>query len=505
MKRMLFLLAVSMVWPAGKPIRGGEGITFSEHIAPIVFEKCAGCHRPGEAAPFSLTDYTSTRRRARTIQRVVEQRYMPPWHADEGWGQFRGDRSLSEAQIDLISRWVEAGAPEGDPAKTPQLPDFPDGWSLGQPDLIVEMAEPFEVYAEGKDIYRYFALPLDLETDQWVRAVEVRPSARSVVHHVLFFLDDSGKARDLDGRDGRPGFNRKAFNPSGSLGAWAVGGSPPELEPGYALPLPQGSDLVLQTHFHPSGKREFEKTRIGIYFAEGPPEKKLIEFQVPPVFGALTGLNVAPGESNHVLRDHLVVPEDLDLIMVWGHAHQICVSMEVTARLPDGSTAKLFRIGDWDFNWQDQYVYAEPVRLPQGTRIETVITYDNSRENPVNPHHPPRRIFWGEESTDEMGSVIFHCVAAEVSRQDALERGLRRQKAASGLRFAQDLQTGIRRRLVLGLDQDGNDQLSLAETPAIYHPVFHRLDGNRDGVVSVPEIDQGKGILDRAFRRDAGR
>ncbi|MFT5464915.1 MAG: hypothetical protein ACI8UO_000001, partial [Verrucomicrobiales bacterium] len=140
-----------------------DPITFSEHIAPIVFENCTVCHRPGEPTPFSLTDYSSVKRRARTIARVTEDRYMPPWHVDEGWGEFQEKHALTDSEIALIGKWVEAGAPEGDPAKTPKLPDFPKGWSLGEPDLIVEMEEPFEVYAEGKDIYRYFALPLGLD------------------------------------------------------------------------------------------------------------------------------------------------------------------------------------------------------------------------------------------------------------------------------------------------------------------------------------------------------
>ena len=485
-----------------KPAAQEEAVNFSQHIAPIVFENCAGCHRTGEAAPFKLTDYASVKRRARTIQRVVDDRYMPPWHADEGWGNFRNPRRLTGNQIELISTWVKNGAPEGNPDLTPKLPDFPEGWSLGNPDLVVEMEAPFEVYAEGKDIYRYFALPLDLKEDHWVRAVEVRPSARAVVHHVLFFLDSSGAARKLDARDDTPGFRRRAFRPSGSLGGWAVGGSPPELGSGYALPLPAGSDLVLQTHFHPSGKVEREQTKVGIYFAPGgPPEKPLLEFQVPPRFGATTGLNVAPGEKNFELRDHIIVPEDLDLITAWGHAHQICTSIQAVATLPGGSKKKLIRVGDWDFNWQEQYVYAEPVRLPKGTRIDALITYDNSADNPVNPNHPPRRIFWGEQSDDEMGSVIFQCVAAKKANHASLDRGLRLQRTASALRFAKDIRTGVRRKVVLKLDADGDDRVSLAETPKEHHGVFEKLDRDEDGYVTVTEIDAGASILDRANRK----
>jgi len=462
------------------PGSAGE-VTFSESIAPIVFQKCASCHRPGEAGPFPLTDYASVRRRARTIQRVVAAGYMPPWFPEDGWGEFRGDFSLTDEETDLIHRWVESGAPRGDPGRTPPLPDFPEGWHLGEPDLVVEMDEAFEIHAEGPDIYRYFVLPLNLSRDRWVKAVEVRPSQRAVVHHVLFYLDDTGKARKLASKDRKPGFNGKGFKPTGSLGGWAVGGTPYELSPGYARPLPKDADLVLQTHFHPTGKVEREKTRIGLFFSEQAPEKPLVEFQVPPGFGSRTGLNVAPGDRDFVLRDHLVVPEDLDLVSVWGHAHQICRSMQALAILPDGSRRKLFRIGDWQFNWQGQYAYAQPVRLPKDTRIEVEIRYDNSSENPSNPHHPPRRIFWGEQSSDEMGSLIFQCVAADRKRHGALVKGLAAERKKSRKRFAEAVRVTNRQRLVLGLDANGDDRISRGEIEREHRDAFSRLDGDRNG------------------------
>lgn len=492
-----FLLAVLPALVVSSACAGEAVVTFSEDIAPIVHEKCTMCHRPGEVAPFVLTDYNSVKRRAKTIRRVVADGYMPPWHPEEGWGEFRGNLSLSDEEIDLIDRWVEAGVPEGDPARMPALPDYPEGWSLGEPDLIAEMEEAFEVRAEGNDIYRYFSLPLDVKADQWVRAVEVRPGARAVVHHVLFFLDNTGVARELEAKDPVPGFSGKGFKATGSLGGWAVGGTPLELSRDYAMPLPKGSDLVLQTHFHPSGKVESEKTRVGIYLADGAPAKRLIEFQVPPGFGGRTGLNVAPGDSKFELRDHMIVPEDLNLVTVWGHAHQICSSIQAEATLPDGSQLKLFRIGDWQFDWQGQYVYAEPVHLPRGTRIDAVITYDNSSENISNPNSLPRRIFWGEQSTDEMGSVIFQCVSADPEKHGALASGLGQQARESRERFAEAMQRGVRRLLVLKLDQNGDDRLALNETPKEHLTAFQRLDENGDGFVTVEEIDENGAFLDK--------
>ena len=363
------------------------------------------------------------------------------------------------------------------------------------------MPEPFEVYAEGKDIYRYFALPLNQNEDRWVRAVEVRPSARAVVHHVLFFLDRSGKARELDGKESAPGFKRKAFPSSGSLGAWAVGGTPLELSSDFAMSLPKGSDLVLQTHFHPTGKVEREKTRIGIYFADGPPKQRLIEFQCPPGYGARTGLDISPGEANYELRDHMIVPEDVKLVTVWGHGHQICTSIQAEATLPDGTKQPLFRIGEWKFDWQEQYVYADPLVLPKGTRIDTLITYDNSADNPVNPYDPPHRIFWGEQSTDEMGSVIFQGVPVDPKKQSALGAGFRAEGQASRKRFAEAAKMSIRRRIVLRLDANGDEQLTLKETPKEHHGAFKKLDGNADGVVTLAEVDANGAFLDQAGKK----
>ena len=476
--------------------------TYSEHIAPILHQDCASCHRPGEAAPFSLLTYHDAKRRAKTINRVVGERFMPPWKPVQGHGEFQGERRLSDEKIALIDAWVTAGAPEGDPSLTPEPPNFVVGWHLGEPDLVLEMEEAAEIPAEGNDIYRYFALPMNLDEEKWVRAIEVRPSARSVVHHTLFFLDTGGKALKLQKADTKaPGFNGRGFSRDKSLGGWAVGGLPLELGEGYALPIPQGSDFVLQTHFHPSGKKEKEKTRVGIYFAETAPEKRLLEFQVPPKFGSRAGLLIEAGVSDHVLKDHLIVPEDMDLITVWGHAHQICTSMLADATLPDGSRLPLFKIDEWDFEWQGQYAYKEPVRLPKGTRIDTEIHYDNSDANPSNPNHPPRHIRWGEKSEEEMGSLIFQCVASDNSRSGALAAGLQKQANESAVRFAEQRRAMLRVAIVMRLDTNKDDRLTLAETPQEHRRAFGLLDRNKDEVVEIEEVKKFGGFLDRLLKR----
>ena len=233
-----------------------ENVTFTEHVAPILFQNCTRCHRPGEAAPFSLLNFQDAQKRGKQIAEVTSKRFMPPWHADHGYVEFSNERRITDEQIALLGAWHRQGMKEGDPAKMPAPPKFTEGWQLGKPDLIVKMPEPFEVSAEGRDIYWNFVLLLNLPEDKWVRALEFRPTARSVVHHSLFFLDTSGDARKFDERDPKPGYEGKnrSNRQFQSLGGWAVGSESLMLPPELAYYFPTNSDLVLQTHFHPTAR-----------------------------------------------------------------------------------------------------------------------------------------------------------------------------------------------------------------------------------------------------------
>ena len=313
-----------------------DTVTFSEHIAPLVFANCTTCHRPGQVAPFSLRNYSDTRKHARTMLQVMEDRYMPPWQPEAGHGEFRNARRLSDAQIALFAKWVKAGTPEGDSAKTPPLPKVPEGWQLGKPDLEVTMDRAFNVPAEGPDIYQNFVIPLNLSEDKWVTAVEFRASAPSVMHHVLYFLDDSGRARAKNPREGQPGFPGMGFRPTGSLGGWAVGATPVKLPDGIAYPLKKGSDLVLQTHFHLSGKAEKELITVGIYFAEKPPKRSIVKLQMPPAFGLFSAIDIPAGMKSFAVSDSFRLPVDVDLIAVGAHAHYLGKTMRAEAKLLSG-------------------------------------------------------------------------------------------------------------------------------------------------------------------------
>ena len=422
-----------------------DRLTFSETIAPIVYNNCTTCHRPGEAAPFALLSYEDVKKRAALIADVTKSRYMPPWHAAHGYGEFADERRLTDAQIASIAEWVKQGMPEGDPKKTPAVPQFTDGWHLGPPDLVLEMPDAYEMPASGPDIYRNFVIHTQIPEDKWVRAVEFHPSTRRVVHHVLFAHAPGGSMTKIDGRDGRPGFNGMsaigvagAQGGGGSLGGWAVGATPQFFPENLALPLPKGADIVLQMHFHLDGKVEKERSTIGLYFADQAPEKMLQVVQAPALFGIGTGLKIPAGKKDYVVEDSVTLPVEARAVSVSAHAHYLAKEMKATATLPDGTVQPLLWIQDWDFAWQDRYNYKSPVTLPKGTRIDVRISYDNSADNPRNPSSPPKEVEWGEQSFDEMGSVSVVVVAVNKADEMALRQAMNQRGREAGIKALQD-------------------------------------------------------------------
>jgi hypothetical protein len=445
---LLSLLAVVVIWSAGVVAQtsrrpsapASSAVTFTDTIAPIVYANCVTCHRPGQAAPFSLISYEDVAKRGALVARVTESRYMPPWHGDTDFGGFVGERRLTDGQIATIAAWVKQGMPRGDERRMPRLPEFAaEGWQLGQPDLVLEMPAGFDVRATGPDVFRNFVIPTRLTEDKWVRGVEYRPGARKVVHHAIFAAVPGGSLAALDGADGRPGFGGMGTvgvlngGQSGSqgLGGWAVGATPQMMPEGIATRVPKGSDFLLQVHFHPSGKPETEKSLIGIYFSERPPNKDLISISVPTLFGVGAGIDIPAGTKEYSIKESFTLAGDVKVYSAGAHAHYLARQMIATATLPDGSTRALLTIKDWDFNWQDGYVYKQPFTLPKGTRIDATITYDNSAENPRNPISPPRRAVFGEQSFDEMGAVLLDFEVVNKADKPAFEEaiGLRVKEA----------------------------------------------------------------------------
>jgi hypothetical protein len=387
-------------------------VTFTRDLAPILYEHCIKCHRPGEIAPFPLVTYDDVSERGERIARATSSREMPPWQPAHGYQEFVGERWLPDNLIERITQWVAQGMPEGDPAELPELPGFPDEWRLGDPDLVLEMAVPFTLPEEGHDVYRNFVLETGLTEDKWVRAVELRPTVRAAAHHALFAYVEAGSYSATDGEDGQPGFGGAmavGFVPgqgnSGSLGGWAVGGRAMVFPEGAEVTLPADSDFLLQMHFHLTGDAALERAQVGLYFTDEPPSKAMASIELPALFGFGAGIDIPAEETNYMVSDTFSLPSDVLVYSAWGHAHRLAKELKIDATLPDGSTSPLFWIPDWDFNWQEIYQYQEPVLLPKGTRLESTIRYDNSVGNGGNPNDPPERVRWGLESADEMGTV----------------------------------------------------------------------------------------------------
>ncbi|MEI6233355.1 MAG: hypothetical protein WCT04_09895 [Planctomycetota bacterium] len=421
---ILIVVTLSATWLGASE----NSVTFNKDIAPILFQNCTGCHRPGEVAPFDLITYQDASKRAKQLARVTQSRYMPPWKAEPGHGEFLDERRLTTDQLALIKNWADNGAPEGVAADLPAAPKFTDGWKLGEPDLVVKMPDSFTLQAEGRDVFRCFVIPLKLDADTYVSAIDFRPGNRKIVHHALFFLDSNGVAAKKTSADGKPGFESfgsPGFVPTGGLGGWAPGYTPRPLPDGMGKLVKKGSDLVIQIHFHPSGKEEQEQSTLGLYFTKKTPDKVVASIPI-----GSRKIDIAAGATNYKVTKDFTVPIDAEVVGLTPHAHYLCKEMKVTATLPDGSKKSMIWIKDWDFSWQDQYLYKTPMKLPKGTNIAFEYTYDNSADNPRNPSNPPKAVKWGHETNDEMALVFLSYVSKSQSdaatvRRAALFNGFR--------------------------------------------------------------------------------
>jgi tetratricopeptide (TPR) repeat protein len=378
--------------------------TFNKDVAPILFANCASCHRPGEIGPFSLLTYEDARPHAAAILRAVRERTMPPWKPEPGFGSpFVGERRLSDRQIEIIRRWVDEGAVRGEAADLPPAPRFPDGWRLGEPDLVVTLPEPYRLKASGTDVLRNVVIPVQLREARYVRALEFRPGNARVVHHANIRVDRSGASRALDSQDrdvGFDGFVTTAGFPDGQFLGWTPGQLAPPVPPGMAWRLEAGSDLVVQLHMQPVETDQLVQPSIGLFFTREPPGLMPVMLRL----GRHT-IDIPPGVAGYESRDSYVLPIDVNVTAIQPHAHFRATEVRGFALLPDGSERGLIRIKDWDFNWQDLYRLASPLALPKGTTLVMEYEYDNSPANRRNPDRPPRRVRWGETSEDEMGDL----------------------------------------------------------------------------------------------------
>jgi cytochrome c-type biogenesis protein CcmH/NrfG len=399
-----------------------EHPTYATDVAAILFKNCAPCHRPGEAAPFPLLTYADTAKRARQIAEVTTSRTMPPWLPVEGHGTFVGERRLAPAEIALLQRWHEQGAPEGDASRTPAVPKFTEGWQLGPPDLVVTMPEPFPLPPDGRDVYRNFVLTLPPGPARFVRGVEFRPGNPRVVHHAFVLVDDQGDSTTLDAADPGPGYGGMnpgptARSPGGHFVSWQPGKTASFVPPGMSWHLAPGARLVVQMHLQTTGRPESVQASVGLYFTDEPPRAVPYKLVL-----ASSRIDVPADAAEHVIESSYRLPVPVQVLGVIPHAHYLGKKLHGFAELPNGTTQWLIRIDDWDFNWQGDYRFATPLMLPAGTVLRQRFTYDNSKANPRNPHTPPRRVTFGPNTTDEMGELWIQALPASREDYETLNR-----------------------------------------------------------------------------------
>jgi mono/diheme cytochrome c family protein len=415
-------IAAILLWTVSRNAMA-QPVTFSEQIAPLLFEHCASCHRPEGSAPFSLLTYRDTRPRAKEIAAAVRGRRMPPWKPEPGYGDFAGERRLTGAQIALFERWLDQGSHEGDPASLPPQPIWKGQWRLGEPDLVVRMPA-YRLRANGDDMYRNFVVAVPIETTRYIKAWEFLPGNPQVVHHATLQFDSTGRSQKLDSDDPQPGYEGliapSVRTPDGYFLDWGPGHAPYVAPDGMAWPLEKGTDLVMMLHLKPDGREETVEARLGLYFSELPPARI-------PTLVRMTrqSLDIAPGESHYLVTDSYVLDVNVDVYTIQPHAHYLAKEVRGFAVLPDGSRQWLIYIRDWDFNWQGVYRYTKPISLPAGTTLTMEIVYDNSATNRANPSRPPKRVTYGQRTSDEMAELWLQVLAADSTDRVKLARGIR--------------------------------------------------------------------------------
>jgi hypothetical protein len=412
-------------------------VTYNRDVLPILQNRCQTCHRPGEVGPFSLMTYKQAVNWAADIKEYTQSRRMPPWKPVAG-PAFHNERKLTDKEIATLAAWVDGDTPEGDRRAAPPPRKFADGWQLGQPDLVLTVPDEFQVGPSGNDVFRCFVLPTNLPEDKYVAAVDIRPSNPRVVHHVLLYVDTSGQGRKLAEREAKrkkkdsevdhgPGYSSAmgvGFRPTGSVGGWAPGQMARYLPDGTGYPLPKGSDVVMQVHYHRDGRLEKDRTRVGLYFAKKPVKTPYKSLVIAGSDGSGAGLGrlgrllftIPAGAENHKLTGSMWVEQDCTIYTVMAHMHMIGKKIKVTMTPPKGKPQTLLAIDDWDYNWQETYILKKPIPVKAGTRFDVEAIYDNSSKNPNNPSNPPKTVTFGEQTTDEMCFIFVGATSDKPGR-----------------------------------------------------------------------------------------
>ena len=407
--------------------------TFTKDVAPIFYKNCVACHRPGEIAPMSLMTYAEARPWVRSIATQVSRGTMPPWHADPSIGTFANDRRLSDADKNTITKWASAGAPEGNPADLAAPPKFPTGWTI-QPDAIFTMPQEFAVPASGEISYKTFEIPTTFTEDKWIQAFEIRPGAPSVVHHVIVSARPSRTAtpaarqapafRPAAGMERPRTASTAAAAPAAAareaaralppgerplpgagvgnmLGVYVPGNSARTFDPGMAIRLPAGATIVLQMHYTATGTAMTDRTSVGFIFTKEQPASELV---IAPLMNQNFVLKA--GDANARVECEAEMLQDVVVRALLPHTHVRGKRWLLEAIYPDGRTETVLSVPSYDFNWQTDYVFKDPLKFPKGTRLHTTAWYDNSAANKWNPD-PTKDVSWGDQTWEEMQFTFF--------------------------------------------------------------------------------------------------
>ncbi len=448
-----------------KAPKANAEVTYFKDVLPIMQKQCMSCHREGQVAPFALTDYESTRDWGEMIGEVVKEKRMPPWNANPKFGHFANARVLTDQEIKLITRWVDAGAPRGTESTTGTKVEFATDWQLPrQPDLELQInAKPFVVPASGDIKYQYFRVDPQLTEDRWVAAAELVPGNYQVVHHILAFIRPKGSNDRLNAERGF----FTGYVPGLRVEPWPKG---------YAKKLPANSEFIFQVHYTSNGSVQKDQSRLGLIFCD----ESEVQHEVITESAVQTNFRIPPHEAAFPVNAKTTPRHDgpVTLLAMAPHMHLRGKSFRYELQTPDGRRDILLDVPKYDFNWQHTYSLAAPLDIPKGSQIICSATFDNSKGNPHNPD-PSKTVTWGDQTYEEMMIGYYHIsVPMDASRK--------RDHAAGKAKRLSSAQEDILQRL----DKNGDGELTRAEVPARYHKIFEGLDKNQDGSLNVEELSQ---------------
>ncbi|MEI6312122.1 MAG: T9SS type A sorting domain-containing protein [Bacteroidota bacterium] len=384
-------------------------VTWADNIACILYSNCTNCHNPNGAGPFSLMTYTEASTQALSIKSATQSKHMPPWSADRSYRSFAHERYLTDEELNLIKIWADNGAPEGVAGHAPTPPTYSTADVITSPDYRLQI--PTYTVSGVGDVYRCFVLDPGTTIDEYLTGLEIIPGNRNIVHHVLFFQDSTTLPSTLDAADPGPGYTNYSgtgSNASIMIGAWVPGQSPYFYPTGMGVRVPAGAKLIAQIHYPQGSAGLVDSTKFNVVMSSAPLRNVTIAAALNHGTSMLDGPLYIPANTVRTFHFRYNLPlAPITILSAAPHMHLIGRSVKAWAITPTNDTIPLVKIDNWDFHWQTQYIYRQPLKLPAGTVLYGEATYDNTTANPFQPSTPPQNVSLGESTTDEMMLIYF--------------------------------------------------------------------------------------------------